>query len=111
MPVFDEKDMTLAKFISQNINYPEIAYRQNISGKVLLSFIIEPQGRISNIQVLRPVGGGCTEEAVRVARLIKWNPGIKDGMAVRTNMQLEFTFRLPDETEHQILDNNQGSAL
>ncbi len=110
-PVFDENGMTLGKFISENIVYPDNAYRQNISGKVLLSFIIEPQGRMSNIQVLRPVGGGCTEEAIRVARLIKWKPGIKDGMAVRTKMQLDFTFRLPDDTQHQILDNNQGGAL
>lgn len=108
-PIFDEKGMTIGKFITQNLIYPAAAYKQNISGQVVLSFVIETHGRASNVLIEKPVGGGCTEEALRIMKLIRWRPGIKDGRAVRSRMNLNIIFNLQHENELRVFDNNQGS--
>jgi TonB family protein len=92
VPVFSTIDRNLNYFLNKNLNYPDAAYKQNITGTVKLRFVVETSGRISNIEVLEPVGGGCTEEAIRVANLINWYPGLKNNHAVRTFMPLEITF-------------------
>ena len=109
-PVFDEKGMRLGTFIAKNIKYPETAYRQNLSGKVSLSFVVEPQGRVSNIKVLTPVGGGCTQEAIRLLQLIRWMPGIKNNMAVRTFMTIDIEFKLPDSSDMNMFENSQMNS-
>ncbi len=63
-----------------------------MSGTVKLKFVIEPSGRISNIEVDKALGGGCTGEAIRVIRLIRWNPAVFNEMAVRSWMCLEIAF-------------------
>jgi len=108
-PVFAEKGMSLEKFIAKNIKYPETAYRQSLSGKVKLRFVVEPQGRVSNIQVLVPVGGGCNQEAIRLLQMIRWMPGIKNQAAVRTFMTMEIEFRLPEDSDMQMFDGQQNS--
>jgi TonB family protein len=108
-PVFNEQGMNLEKFITQNLVYPDAAYKQNISGKVTLSFVVETHGGISNIVIEKPLGGGCTEEALRIMKLIRWIPGIKDDTAVRTRIPMNFTFNLPNESDTKVFDNNQGS--
>jgi TonB family protein len=91
-PVYSSKDYNFSNFISNHLTYPEAAFKQNISGTVKLKFVVEPSGRISNILTEQGLGGGCTEEAIRVVKLIKWNPGILQNKAVRTWMCLEITF-------------------
>ena len=91
-PVYSSKDYNFSNFVSNHLTYPEAAFKQNISGTVKLKFVIEPSGRISNILTEKALGGGCTEEAIRVVKLIKWNPGILHEKAVRTWMCLEITF-------------------
>jgi protein TonB len=102
--------MTLMKFINGNIKYPETAYRQNISGKVTLRFVIEPQGRVSNIKVIQPVSGGCTQEAIRLLKLIKWMPGIRENMAVRTFMNMDINFKLPEDSDMKMFENSQMNS-
>jgi len=109
VPIFDEKGMSLEKFITTNIKYPETAYRQSISGKVKLRFVVEPQGRVSNIQVLNSVGGGCNQEAIRLLQMVRWMPGIKSQAAVRTFMNLEIEFKLPEESDMQMFDGQLDS--
>ena len=60
--------MSFGKFIAENLKYPELAYTQNIAGDVELSFIVETSGRISNLEVVNPLGGGCTEEAIHLIK-------------------------------------------
>jgi TonB family protein len=91
-PVFKEKDMNFGRFITKELVYPEDAFKGNVSGIVELLFIVEPTGRISNIEVMNAVGGGCTEEAIRVVKKLRWFPGIKDNKAVRTIMPLDLRF-------------------
>jgi TonB family protein len=93
-----EKGMNFSRFIQKNLVYPEAAFKQNIAGNVKLKFVVEPSGRISNILIEESLGGGCTEEAIRVVKLMSWMPGIIDEMAVRTCMELEIAFDIAGQT-------------
>ncbi len=108
--VFEEKGMTLAKFISTNIKYPDLAYKQGISGKVSLRFLIEPHGRVSNIKVIEPVGGGCTQEAIRLLGLMKWMPAVKSGVAVRCFTKLDIEFKVPEGSDMKMFENSQMNS-
>ena len=109
-PVFDEPGMTLSRFIAKNIKYPETAYKQNLSGKVSLRFVVEINGRPSNIKVIAPVGGGCTQEAIRLLQMVKWMPGIKNKYAVRTFMNLDIEFVLPENSNMNMFENVQMNS-
>ncbi len=81
--------------IATNLKYPTTARTKKIEGTVILKFIIEKDGSISETQVLRGIGGGCDEEALRVLKLSpNWTPGIKDDQPVRTEMRLPIRFKL-----------------
>lgn len=83
------------KFLKKNLKYPRQATRMGIEGKVFLSFIVDQQGSISDIQVIRGIGGGCDEEAKRVLRQSpKWTPGKQRGRPVKSRMQIQIVFRL-----------------
>ncbi len=83
------------KFLKKNFKYPRIAQRQGIEGRVNLKFIVDKEGNISNIEVLRGLGGGCDEEAIRVLQKSpKWNPGRQRGRAVKSPMSIAIVFRL-----------------
>jgi protein TonB len=85
-------------FVVRNLKYPETAFKQNISGDVNLRFVVEQSGRISNNAIGNTLGGGTTEEAIRVLKLMKWHPGIKKGKAVRTFMKIEIKFDIATHT-------------
>jgi len=95
LPSFPGGTMEMMKFINQNINYPLEALQQKNEGRVVLSFVVEKDGSLSNIEILRDPGGGCGEEAVRVLKLMPaWLPGMKDGKPVRVNFKLPVRFKL-----------------
>ena len=95
MPQYPGGQDKLYKFISKNVIYPETARENGIDGIVYVQFVVEKDGSVSNIKVIRGIGGGCDEEAVRVTKLIRnWNPGTQRGKAVRTKMVLPFSFKL-----------------
>lgn len=108
--VFDEKGINLASFIAKNIKYPEVAYKQSLSGKVSLEFVVELNGRVSNIKVLVPVGGGCTQEAIRLLQMTRWMPGIKNNAAVRTLMKIDIGFKLPESSDMEMFENSQMNS-
>lgn len=83
------------KFLKKNFKYPRMAKRSGIEGKVFLSFYVDQEGNISDVNVIRGIGGGCDEEATRVLTSSpKWNPGRQRGRAVKSAMTLSITFRL-----------------
>ena len=83
------------KYVSQTMKYPQVAREAKIQGKVLLSFIVEKDGSLTNVKVDRRLGGGTDEEAVRVIyRSIKWNPGVQNGKVVRVKYHIPITFSL-----------------
>lgn len=95
MPQFPGGDLKLLEFISKNIKYPQLARETGTQGRVYISFVIEPDGSISNVELLRGIGAGCDEEAMRVVKAMpKWLPGRQCGKAVRVMYNLPVNFKL-----------------
>jgi len=85
------------KYVGGNIKYPKTAQDNNVQGKVFLSFVVEKDGSLSDIQITRSLGSGTDEEAIRVLKESpKWNPGIKNGLAVRVKYHININFTLTD---------------
>lgn len=94
-PLFPGGEAELYKFLSDNIRYPEEAKELGIQGRVFVNFVVEPDGSISNARVLRGIGGGCDEEAIRVVKSMpKWTPGKQRGVPVRVSFNLPVKFTL-----------------
>ena len=66
MPTFVGGESALYKFLADNIVYPQMAKESNVQGKVYVSFVIDARGHITNVKLLRGIGGGCDQEALRV---------------------------------------------
>ena len=82
-------------FLIKNLRYPNAAQSSNVQGKVYLNFTVETDGSLSNITVLRGIGFGCDEEALRVMKLMpKWKPGKQSGRAVRVKFNMPIVFAL-----------------
>ena len=82
-------------FVAGNIVYPVMAKESNIQGTVYITFVVETDGSITDVKVLRGIGGGCDEEAVRVVKMMpKWNPGKQSGKSVRVQFNLPIKFTL-----------------
>ena len=85
----------LHAFIEKNLVYPEEAKAAGIEGKVYISFTVEKDGSITNVKILRDIGYGCGDEAVRVVKMMpKWIPGKQRGNPVRVQFNLPVVFKL-----------------
>ncbi len=85
----------LNTYIASNLSYPETARDKGIQGVVYVSFVILETGKVSDVKVLRGIGGGCDEEAVRVVNSMPdWIPGSQRGKAVRIRYNLPIRFTL-----------------
>lgn len=83
------------KYLSKNLNYPTQARRMGIEGTVYVVFVVNTDGSIVDVDVLRGIGGGCDEEALRVVKAApKWEPGKQRGRPVRVRMRLPIKFKL-----------------
>lgn len=106
-PVLDEVDVmpeypggrvALMKFLMENVRYPQAAIENNITGRVIVRFVVEKDGKISNVKVEKSVDPTLDAEAKRVVQAMpKWNPGKRDGQLVRVKYALPVTFRLSAE--------------
>ena len=95
MPSYPGGDKALMEYIAKNIKYPQIARESGIQGRVFVGFVVEPDGHVSNVKLLRGIGGGCDEEAMRVIKSMpKWKPGKQRGKAVRVSYQIPVMFKL-----------------
>lgn len=95
MPEFPGGAAEMTRFIQKNIKYPMMARESDIQGRVYVNFVVEPDGSVSNVTVMRGIGGGCDEEAVRIVNMMpKWNPGKQRGVAVRCSFTVPIVFRL-----------------
>ncbi|MFA7609737.1 MAG: energy transducer TonB, partial [Bacteroidales bacterium] len=94
-PEFPGGEKALYEYIKNNIRYPEVARTSGITGTVYVQFVVEKDGSISDVKVLRGIGGGCDEEAVRVVKSMpKWKPGKQRGQPVRVYYTLPIDFKL-----------------
>ena len=95
MPQFPGGEAKLLEYVATHIKYPQIARETGIQGRVFVGFVVEPDGSVSNVKILRGIGGGCDEEAMRVIKsLPKWKPGKQRGKAVRVSYQIPVLFKL-----------------
>ena len=83
------------KFLIANIKYPEEALKKGVTGTVYVSFIVEKNGAVTDVKVLRGIGSGCDEEAARVVKMMpNWNPGENKGVPVAVQYNLPIKFNL-----------------
>ena len=95
LPIPDGGLAGWSSYLSANLGYPTTARRKGIEGIVLVAFIVNTDGTVSDFELLKGIGGGCDEEAIRIVKNSpKWTPGMQDGKAVRTLMRLPINFTL-----------------
>lgn len=80
--------------LQQKINYPERARKAGIEGRVVVQFIVTENGKVEEPRVIRGIGGGCDEEALRVVKQAEFQPGQQRGQPVRVQYSLPIVFRL-----------------
>jgi protein TonB len=94
-PSYPGGDIARIKFLQQDINYPQMARESGIQGTVYVTFVVERDGRVTDVRVLRGIGGGCDEEAVRVMNAMpRWQPGKQRGKPVRVQFTMPIKFTL-----------------
>ena len=95
MPEYPGGEKAMMQFVADNVKYPQDAIDKEISGRVLVSFVVEKDGSIGDVKVVKGIGGGCDEEAVRVVNTMpKWKPGMDKGKPVRVSYMMPITFKL-----------------
>ncbi|HNW90581.1 MAG TPA: TonB family protein [Bacteroidales bacterium] len=95
MPSYPGGEEARMKFLAHNINYPQMAKESGIQGTVYVTFVITEAGKVSDVKVLRGIGGGCDEEAIRVTKLMPtWIPGTQSGKPVRVQFNMPVRFLL-----------------
>lgn len=96
IPSFPGGEQALQQYLKEQVKYPELAKKNDIQGRVVLGFTVEADGSLSSIRVLRDIGGGCGEEAIRVAKgMPKWLPGKNNGVPAPREYTLMVTFKAP----------------
>lgn len=80
--------------IQSKINYPEMAMKAGIEGRVVVQFVIDENGNVTNPVVVRGIGGGCDEEALRAVKQVKFTPGRQRGKPVKVRYSLPVSFKL-----------------
>lgn len=94
-PEFPGGMQAFYEFIGSHIKYPAVAKRNNIEGRVFVEFIVEKNGELSDIVVVKGIGASCDEEAMRVLKLVpNFKPGKQRGVPVRVKMVLPIYFKL-----------------
>lgn len=95
MPSFPGGQGALFSYISNNMQYPKQAIKSGTQGRVIVKFIVEVDGSISNVKIGKSANPELDEEALRVVKSMpKWNPGKQDGHTVRVNYTVPVVFRL-----------------
>ncbi len=95
MPTFPGGEEKMISYISSHVKYPQIAKENGITGRVYVKFVVDKEGKIKDATVLRGIGAGCDEEALRVIRTMPdWKPGKQNGRSVPVFFNLPINFSL-----------------
>ncbi|PIQ33690.1 MAG: hypothetical protein COW63_04995 [Bacteroidetes bacterium CG18_big_fil_WC_8_21_14_2_50_41_14] len=110
MPTYKGGIQSLIDFISKHIKYPEHARDLKIQGRVVVNFIVETDGTVTNITLVEGIGGGCDAEAMRVIGLTSgnWFPGRQDGELIRVSYNAPVKFTLDEEPMNSAEEFNKG---
>lgn len=94
MPTFP---YNMGEYLSEHIKYPKKARKQNIEGRVIVSFVVQEDGSLDNVKIVKGIGGGCDEEVIRVIKgMPAWTPGKQNGKIVKVMFNLPVAFKLED---------------
>ena len=94
-PKFPGGEESRLKFLTDNIQYPRIARDAGVEGRVIVGFVVEPDGRITNVKIIRGKVQSLDEEALRVTKMMpRWKPGKQRGKPVRVQFTMPITFLL-----------------
>lgn len=100
LPNFPGGEVAFSKFLASHIRYPKVAKENGTEGRVIISFVVETNGALTNIKVLRDIGDGCGPEAIRVLKESpKWIPGKQKSKPVRVAYTMPVNFSLDDGTK------------
>ena len=106
MPSYPGGPADLLKFLAANINYPKAAKDAGIEGMVVIQYVIEKDGSISNAKIVKGLGSGCDEEALRVVNAMpNWTPGKQRGQVVPVQFNLPIRFKLDDKKSTELPTN------
>lgn len=95
MPEFPGGEMELMKLLGKNIKYPRMAKNIGVQGRVYVQFVVEKDGSLTDIEIIKGIGSGCDKEALRVMNLVpNFNPGKQRGKPVRVKMVIPINFKL-----------------
>ena len=95
MPSFPGGNSALMAYLNSNVKYPVVAQENGVQGRVVISFVVERDGSITDVQVVKSVDPSLDREAARVVRSMpRWNPGKQNGQAVRVKYDVPVSFRL-----------------
>ena len=95
MPTYLGGEEAMYKYLAGAIQYPQYAKEHGIRGTVIISFIVEQDGSLSDVKITKDIGGGCGTEAVRVIKgMPNWIPGLQDGIPIRVQYNLPIKFTL-----------------
>jgi protein TonB len=95
MPTFPGGEDKMIEYIAKNTKYPPVARENDIKGRVFVNFYIDKEGKVQGVKLIRGIGGGCDEEALRVVRSMPpWKPGKQNGRPVNVYYNLPVNFTL-----------------
>jgi protein TonB len=98
-PRYPGGDESRLYYLRKHVKYPEAALKAFVQGVVMVVFVVEVDGSVSNVNVANRIGGGCDEEAIRVAReMPRWEPGKRNGRAVRVMVRMPIVFKIPGKS-------------
>jgi TonB family protein len=110
VPEFKGGLEAFGKFLATNMKYPKAARDNNVQGRVIITFVVEKDGSLSNMKVVRGIGSGCDEEAVRVLSISPaWKPGIQNGKPVKVQYSVPISFTLADDKSAKPGENKTGA--
>ena len=112
-PTYPGGNKAMSEFIMQNLRYPEQALQNNISGSVHLQYVVTDDGVIESVQVLKGLGAGCDEEAVRVVKLLKFGKVTNRGKRLKSTRKIKINFNQVKTTQsiiYEVKSNDDNST-
>ncbi|MDP5120703.1 MAG: TonB family protein [Spirosomaceae bacterium] len=108
-PEFPGGATEMYKYIGERIKYPKLAQQMKVEGKVFLRFVVQKNGEIGDIKILKGIGYGCDEEAVRViSQMPKWTPGKQNGKPVNVYFTMPIKFALEGKSDNEASEFPRG---
>jgi TonB family protein len=97
MPAFAEGQAAMNRFLDEHLKYPELARQNRTEGVVVVQFVVETDGLLSNLYIVKELGSGCDEEALRLVKSMPpWQPGVYLGNLVRVQFNLPIRFKIKE---------------